>query len=187
MKNVIILLLFLTYTFVVFFTSNYLVLGAFCILNILIMILARVKVKPALQYMVSLLPFILFAAVINIFLADKHTALLFFIRLMVVCNSTHSFKYILSSTQLADAIETLLSPLKLCKVNPRDISLMIRICIAFIPVLARELEQIKQGLRAKGMEMKVKNVQYLLKPFLYGIFKRTDEIADALRAKAYME
>ncbi|AEF83974.1 putative cobalt transport permease, CbiQ family [Treponema primitia ZAS-2] len=187
MKNLLILLLFLGYTFIVFFTSNYYILGAYCLINIFVMILVHVKVKPALRYTAGILPFIIFAAAINFFLEDTNTALLFFIRLLVVCNVTHSFKYILSTTQLANAIETLFYPLKLFRVNPKDISLMICICIAFIPVLSRELEQIKQGLQAKGMEMRIKNVKYVLKPFLYGVFKRTDEISDALRAKAYME
>ena len=62
---------------------------------------------------------------------------------------------------------------------------MVCICIAFIPVLQREFDQIKRGLEAKGMPVKPRNVKYILKPFLYGIFKRTDEISNALRAKAY--
>ncbi|MDR3335530.1 MAG: energy-coupling factor transporter transmembrane protein EcfT [Treponema sp.] len=187
MKNLVKLVILMTYTFIVFFISQYYILGGFFVFNILIMCFGHINVKTALKELLTMLPFIMFAAGINLVLGDINEMLLIAIRLILVCNITYGFKHLVSSMELANAIETLCYPLRWCKFDPKDISLMVCICIAFIPILQRELHQIIAGLKAKGMKMTIQNTKYILKPFLYGIFKRTDEIADALKAKAYIE
>jgi energy-coupling factor transporter transmembrane protein EcfT len=185
MKDLLKLLLLVCYASLIFFVSSGIVIAIFALCNIAMMLFVRLPPKSAFLYLRGILPFILLAGVINFFADTPREAFLVVIRLVIVCNITQSFRYILNSTQLANAIEIVCVPLKIFKVNPQDISLMVCICIAFIPVLQRELKDIKCGLRAKNMAIKPKNVKYILKPFLYGIFKRTDEISDALRAKAY--
>jgi energy-coupling factor transport system permease protein len=185
MKQLLKVVLLMIYSFMVFFVSNYYILAVFSIGNSILMKVAHVSIKSALKYVLALLPFMLFAAIINSLLGDIHEGILIMIRLILVCNSTYSFKYMVSSMELARAIEILVHPLKAIKVDPKDIGLMICIGVAFLPILGRELLQIKSALQAKGMKMSVKNTKYLLKPFLYGILKRTDEISDALKSKGY--
>ncbi|MDR3342501.1 MAG: energy-coupling factor transporter transmembrane protein EcfT [Treponema sp.] len=187
MKNLVKLLLLMTYTFIVFFISNYYILGGFFVCTVLIMLGTHIQLSTAIKELWIMLPFIAFTAGINMLLGDIHEMVLVALRLLLVCTITYCFKRLVSSMELANAIETLCYPLKFCKMDPKDISLMVCICIAFIPILQRELEQIINGLKAKGMKITLQNTKYILKPFLYGIFKRTDEIADALKAKAYIE
>jgi energy-coupling factor transport system permease protein len=125
------------------------------------------------------------AGLINLIAGPWQEAVLVFVRLVLICNITQSFRRVVNSTQLANAVETFCTPLKIFKVNPRDAGLMVCICVAFIPVLLREFEQIKCGLRAKGMPVKPRNIKYIVKPFMYGIFKRAGEISNALMAKGY--
>ncbi|MDR2795928.1 MAG: energy-coupling factor transporter transmembrane protein EcfT [Spirochaetaceae bacterium] len=185
MKNMLKVFLLAAYAVGVFFISNFWAIGALIVFNICMMIFVRLPPKSALLYMRGVMPFIILAALINLITGSWQEAALTFARLVLVCNITQSFRNIVNSMQLANAIETFCRPLKIFKVEPRDVGLMVCICIAFIPVLQREFEQIKCGLQAKGMPVKPRNVKYILKPFLYGIFKRTDEISNALRAKAY--
>ena len=184
MKDLLKLLMFLTYTIIVFLTSNYYVLGVYFILNILLMLIVKVSFIKTIKNILYLLPFILFASITNLLLADIQYAILIAVRLLIVCNATYSFTHVLTTTKLANAIEKLFFPLKIFRVNPKDISLMICISIAFIPILGRELQQIKYALKSKGMKIRFKNFKYILKPFLYGVFKRTDEVTDALESKA---
>jgi energy-coupling factor transporter transmembrane protein EcfT len=139
-----------------------------------------------LKDLLAILPFILLAALINFLMGDIREAALVTARLLLVCNMTSIFRRLVSSRELGRALETLFLPLKFFKVNPGDISLLVCISIAFIPVLQREAREIIYGLKAKGIKMPaLGGVKYLFKPFFFGLFKRTNEIALALRAKGY--
>jgi energy-coupling factor transport system permease protein len=185
MKNLLKLLLLGTYTLGIFFVSDFRALGLFAVLNICLMLRTRLSPGKALLYLRGPAPFILLAALINLAAAGGRDAALVALRLVLVCNGTQLFRRVVNSTQLAGAIETLCRPLKIFKVDPRDISLMVCVGIAFIPVLRRDFNQINHALRAKAMPLRAGNVKYLLKPFLYGILRRADEISGALNAKAY--
>lgn len=185
MKNLVKVFLLAFYAVAVFFVSAPLAIAALALFNIAVMAAARVPPKKALLYIKGVSPFIILAALINLFAGTWQESVLVAARLILVCNVTQSFRFFVNSMQLADAIETFCRPLKIFKVEPRDVGLMVCICVAFIPVLQREFFQIKCGLQAKGMPLKPRNVKYILKPFMFGIFKRTDEISNALRAKGY--
>ena len=187
MKNVLKLLIFIAYTVIVFFTTNYYVFFVYLLFNLLVQYIFKVKLVKSIYNIIKLLPFIMFATAINILLGDVKSAILIGIRLLIVCNITYSFKNILSSTNLANAIEILSASLKIFNINPKDVSLVICICFAYIPILTRELSQIKYALKSKGMKIKITNYRYVLQPFLVGVFKRTNEISYALKAKGYME
>ncbi|MDR3336313.1 MAG: energy-coupling factor transporter transmembrane protein EcfT [Treponema sp.] len=179
------LLLLIVYTISVFFIENYFILAFFTFANIFLMIFFRLKITGALRELAGMLPFIFFAAFINLFLGEVREALLVAFRLVLVCNITFIFRRLESSMELARSVELLFIPLKVFKINPEDIGLMVCICIAFIPVLQRELKEIIYGLKAKGMKMSAGNVKYIFKPFFFALFKRTNEIALALKAKGY--
>ncbi|MDR1362463.1 MAG: energy-coupling factor transporter transmembrane protein EcfT [Spirochaetaceae bacterium] len=185
MKDLLKVLFLAFYAVGVFFVSGFWALGAFALFNICMMIFTRLSPKSAMLYMRGVAPFIILAGLINVIVGPWQEGVLVIVRLILVCNITQSFRRLVNSMQLANAVETFCIPLKIIKIDPRDAGLMVCICVAFIPVLQREFEQIKCGLRAKGMRIRPRNIKYILKPFLYGIFKRTDEISNALLAKAY--
>ena len=191
MKATLKLLILLTYTIAVFFVKNYIVLSIIALLNITLMILLKVPKLKAIKNIYFLSFFIFFTAIINFLVADANSAILIAIRLILVCNFTYTFQYIFSPMELAKAIETLCMPLKIIGVNPKDISLIINIALTFIPILSNEFTQIKYALKAKGVSTnginKIKSIKYIMKPLLYGILKRTNELEYALKAKGYTE
>lgn len=191
MKATLKLIILLTYTIAVFFIENYIVLSIITLLNILLMLLFKVPKLKALKNIYLLSFFILFTAVINFLVENINTAILIAIRLILVCNFTYTFTFILSPMELAKAIETLCFPLRIFGINPKDISLIINIALTFIPILSNELSQIKYALRAKGITLgginTIKSIKYIMKPLIYGILKRTSELECALRAKGYTE
>ncbi len=191
MKSTIKLLILLTYTIAVFFVKNYLVLSIIAILNIILMILFKVPKLKALKNIYYLSFFIVFTALINFLVDNINSALLIAVRLILVCNFTYTFKTIFSPMELAKAIEYLCFPLKVFGINPKDISLIINIALTFIPILSNEFIQIKYALKSRGVAMsginKVKSIKYMMKPLLYGILRRTNELEYTLRVKGYTE
>lgn len=191
MKSTIKLLILLTYTIAVFFIENYIALSIIAILNIMLMILFKVPKLKALKNIYFLSFFIIFTAIINFLVSDINTAILIAVRLILVCNFTYTFRTIFSPMELAKAIEILLFPLKIFGINPKDISLIINIALTFIPILSNEFTQIKYALKSRGIEMsginKIKSIKYMMKPLLYGILRRTNEVEYALKSKGYVE
>lgn len=191
MKATLKLIILLTYTIAVFFIRNYIILLAIALLNITLMLLLKVPKLKALKNIYFLSFFIAFTAVINFFVADANTAILIAIRLILVCNFTYTFTFIFSPMELAKGIEILCFPLKIFGMNPKDISLIINIALTFIPILSNEFTQIRYALKAKGVNLtginKMKSIKYIMKPLLYGIFKRTNDLEYALKSKGYTE
>jgi len=183
-KNLIKLIIFLVCTFAIFLVDNYIILGIVALISFLISIVVKVNFVRLVRTMINLLPFVVLTAMINVLLGSLSGGMLVGIRLILVCYITYMFKYILSPMQLANGIETLLFPFKK---TAKDISLIISICVAFIPILSNELVQIKYALKSKGIKINFRNFKYILKPFFYGVLKKTNEVSYALKAKAYIE
>jgi energy-coupling factor transport system permease protein len=186
MVNCVKLLSIFAYTVLIFFCGGPWLLGFFAV-NIAVMIITRITPFQALKYLVPILPFVLFAALFNFILGYLKDAADLSIRLILIVNITQGYKKSTSVDDLSSAIEILFSPLKIFKIEGRDIGLMVCIALAFIPVLRRDFKQIRLALCAKGMKMTARNFTYVLVPFFTGILQRTDEIAKAIRTKGYDE
>ncbi|GMO46439.1 MAG: hypothetical protein Ta2B_27990 [Termitinemataceae bacterium] len=185
------LLVLFAFSVCIFFVDNYYILGIAAVLTIVLLIIVRVSLKAILTYTVGVLPFVLLASLINFFLDGTQLAILTAIRFMLACYAVISYREKVSPMQLANAIETLCYPLKLSKfkffkIDPKDIGLMVCIAITFIPILLRDFNSIKCALQSKGLRVTPRNLNYILKPFIIGIFKRTNEISNALKSKAYI-
>jgi energy-coupling factor transport system permease protein len=92
---------------------------------------------------------------------------------------------VVSTNDLCRVIEGFSKPLRVFNIDGKDVSLMVSISLAFIPVLRRDFDQIKMALRAKGMRVNAQNFKYIVKPFFVGILSRTNEISRAIRSKGY--
>jgi energy-coupling factor transport system permease protein len=188
MKALVKLLLLVIYTFSVFFIKSPYFLCGFALCNALLMLFFKINALRALRELALMLPFIIFAALINLFFGGIGEMIQVGARLVLVCNITFIFRRLSSSMELARAVELLFYPLNLFQKSrgaSKDIGLMVCIAVAFIPVLQRELEEIIRALASKGMKLSPKTMRYLLKPFLTGILKRSGEVALALKAKGY--
>jgi energy-coupling factor transport system permease protein len=95
--------------------------------------------------------------------------------------------------QIANAIETLFFPLsffqnhknKFNTITPKDIGLMVSIAVAFIPIIKNDFFNVRSALKSKGLKIGIRNFKYVLKPFLFLVLSRTNDITNALKAKAY--
>jgi energy-coupling factor transport system permease protein len=177
------LLLLGAYTFAVFFITDLRILAALAAGNILLILITGAGFLRALGELTLMLPFIAFAALINLLLGDLSEMILVTLRLILVCSITFIFRRRTGSMELAGAAAFLFYPVKLFGADPEDLGLMVCIAVAFIPVLRRELEDIIRALASKGMKASPKNAGHIFKPFLGCVLKRSNEIALALKAK----
>ncbi|MBQ3145149.1 MAG: hypothetical protein IJB90_00950 [Clostridia bacterium] len=191
MKNLIKFILFLIYTIGIFFIKNYIVLGLIVVFNIILILALKINISNAIKNLVKLLPFILFTVLINILLAELKFAILMGVRLVLVCNLTYTFSKTISNTEIGDVIQKLVYPLKIFKINPREIGLMVTIALSFIPIMKAEFSQIKNVLKVKGIKPTklnlLKNINLIFRPFFVSILQRLNEIEMSLKAKGYQE
>lgn len=189
--NIVIFLAFLIYTITVFWIKNYIALAVLIIAHILIMLALKISLKQAIKNIGAILIFILFTVIINILAMGVEDAILIGIRLIIVCNATFIFTNLITPYKIAEVIETLLRPLKVFGINPENISLIISIAIAFIPILTRELNNIRYSLKSKGIDTRgfsiIKNLNFIMQPLFVSIIRKVSSIEYALKAKGYQE
>jgi energy-coupling factor transport system permease protein len=184
MFNTVKFLSIFAYTITIFF-FDWPFIAAFLLINITAMILCRVSPPAAARYILSFLPFVFLAAVFNLILGFVQDAIYLTVRLILICNITQCYKKVVNTSDLCKVIEGFSRPLKVFNIDGKDVSLMVSISLAFIPVLRRDFDQIRMALRAKGMKLSAQNFKHIVKPFFVGILSRTNEISQALRAKGY--
>lgn len=190
MKNIIKFILFLIYVIGIFFINNYFILGAITIFNIVLILIAKINIKKTVINLIKLLPFILFTSAINLIFINLQSAILITIRLILVCNISYIFSKTITYLEFADVIEKLFYPLRIFKINPKEISLIVTIAISFMPIMKDELLQMKNVLKVKGINSTkinlIKNINLIFKPFFISVLQRVNEIELSLKAKGYL-
>ncbi|WP_034989724.1 energy-coupling factor transporter transmembrane component T family protein [Liquorilactobacillus sucicola] len=94
--------------------------------------------------------------------------------------------------EIADALESLMEPLKKFKVPVYEISLMLSIALRFVPTLMDETEKIMNAQRSRGVNFgegsimkQIKAVVPLLIPLFVSSFNRAEDLATAMEARGY--
>ncbi|WP_019770198.1 energy-coupling factor transporter transmembrane component T, partial [Streptococcus sobrinus] len=88
---------------------------------------------------------------------------------------------------LADAVESLLKPLKPLKIPVHEIGLMLSLSLRFVPTLMDDTTRIMKAQQARGVDFgqgnliqKVKSIVPILIPLFASSFKRADALAIAM-------
>lgn len=193
----------------VFFLRSPLALGMYGLFTFTLVLLAKMNLKRVFNSIKPILFILSFAFIINIFTVPGesiwswgflsisreglYSGILVSVRLILLTIQTNVLiSYTTSSLLLADAIESLLSPLKKINVPVQDFALMISIALRFVPTLAEEAEKIMKAQSARGANYdtgkfkdKVKGMITILVPLFVNAVKRSEELAIALEARAY--
>ena len=91
-------------------------------------------------------------------------------------------------TNMVTAIEKLLAPLKLIRINPKTFALLIALTIRFVPALFLYADRIKDARLARlGNLRKPKHIKLLFLPLLDRIFKSASNLSDAMLSRSYAE
>ena len=130
---------------------------------------------------------------INVYLGGLLTALYMAIRILCLLLGTGVvLTYTTSPIALTDAIESLLSPLKLIKLPVHEFSMMMTIALRFIPTLIEETDKIMKAQQSRGVNFesgnvvkRLSNLVPILVPLFISAFRRADELAMAMEARCY--
>lgn len=187
MLNFILFLSFIVYIFFIFATQNLIFEIIILLINFIIMISFKVSLRKAFTNLLFLMPFILITGIFNLFFGNLYESFFITFKLILVCNITYIFKVTVGTTNIIKAIETLFFPLKLFGISPTNISLIINVSLTFIPNLIRDLNEIKNTLKSKSCINLFEKNTYTFKILLTSIFKKTNDLELALKAKGFSE
>lgn len=193
-----------------FLCKNILSFGALLLSAVILVMLSRIPIKTVLGSIKPILFILLFTVVINIFFTSGDTLLFEFwkirvyyeglinavfiaVRIIVLIIGVGIFMtYTTTPIELTDAIESLLSPLKVIHVPVHEFAMMITIALRFIPLLSEETNKIMSAQKARGADFssgslfkRAKALVPILIPLFVSSFRRADELATAMECRCY--
>ena len=119
-------------------------------------------------------------------------ALIIFIRFILIIFLSTVLTITTTPLNLADAIESLLSPLRKIGFPVHEIGLMLSMSLRFVPTLMDDTTRIMNAQRARGVDFdegnliqKVKSLLPILIPLFASSFKRADALATAMESRGY--
>ena len=123
-----------------------------------------------------------------------YSAIFLAVRIIALILFTSLLTYTTSPTMLTDAIERLLSPLKIFKIKVHSLAMMMTIALRFIPILIREIDIIMSAQKARGAKLdngsageRLKAMISVFIPLFVSAFRRAAELALAMESRCYSE
>ena len=198
----------LLYIITVFFAQNVLSYALVFLYLALAVILSRIRVVMILKALRPLTIVLIFTILINVFYARGEViwqwwifkiawegifiAVKMAVRIILLVAGSSLLTYTTSPIMLTDAIEALLSPLKIFRVPVGELAMMMSIALRFIPTLTEETAKIMNAQKARGADFEtgglIKRARALipiLVPLFVSAFRRADELAMAMESRAY--
>lgn len=166
----------------VFFISNIVILVAMIGIVLLLVSIARLprrlvwaQLRPLVWVLAGILILhtLLTHWLVGVVLVLRFTVLLLLATLVTLTTRV---------SDMVDAIERGLMPLKRFGVRPAQISLMISMAIRLIPMLLEQIREVQTAQRARGVDTPVIT---LFVPVLIRVLRLADCLADALDARCY--
>lgn len=205
--KVILAVLYIVCSFLCKNIISYAVLFASALILIAI---SRIPLKIIVRALKPIIFILLFTVIINMFWTEGETLLVEWwiikiylegimnavfigIRIMVLIVGTSVFMtYTTTPIALTDALESLLSPLKLLKAPVHEFAMMITIALRFIPILSEETTKIMAAQKSRGADFssgglikRAKALIPVLVPLFVSAFRRADELATAMECRCY--
>ena len=198
-------LIFIISLFVVDNVWGYVLAGLFLALCIRI---SNVPFKFMIKGMKSIVFLMMIAVVFNLFLTPGETAVAVWklkitwegiemaskmaVRLVMLVIGSSLMTLTTTPNHLTDGLESLLNPLKKCKVPVHEVAMMMSIALRFIPILLEETDKIMKAQIARGADFesgnliqRAKAMVPLLVPLFIAAFRRANDLAMAMEARCY--
>ncbi len=195
-----------------FLCRNFFSLLLMFVMSVAWVLLSRIPFKTILKGLKMILVILVFTAFLQIFYNDDGTvlwhpveswdfkittggvfsAVFIAVRIVSLILMSTLLTYTTSPTLLTDAIERLLSPLKVFKIKVHSLAMMMTIALRFIPTLIEEIDIIMSAQKARGADLetgslvqRAKALVPILVPLFVNSFRRAYELAFAMEARCY--
>ncbi len=203
------ILLTVLFIVMIFLCKNFLSLALTFVFVLISIILSSVPLKMYLKSLKPIVPIVLFTALLNMFYSSGEdviltvwkfslteeglfTALFMAVRIILLIVASSILTYTTVPTMLTDAIEKLLSPLKLFKIPVQSLAMMMTLALRFIPTLIEEIEKITNAQKARGADFengklmdRIKAIVPVIIPLFVSSFRRASDLAYAMSCRCY--
>ncbi len=195
----------------VFFAKSFSSFAVLIVFNILMVLVGRLPMRTILKSLKPILFLAIFALILNVFFSNSggymllqagkyikvtlegiRNAIFMVIRLILLVVGTSVLTLTTTPTELTDAIESLLSPLKILKVPVHDFAIIMSLALRFVPSFIDETDKIIMAQKARGasfdngpLHKRAKAYIPVLIPLFVNAFRKADDLADALDARCY--
>ena len=193
-----------------FLCDNILSYALLLLSAVLLVAIGRVPFKTVFRGLRAVMFVLMFTALLNIFWTNGsilllewgfikiyaeglYAALFIMIRITALIIGTGMLlTYTTTPITLTNAIEDLLSPLKLLHVPVHSFAMMMTIALRFIPTLAEETDKIMTAQKARGADFssgglveRAKALIPILIPLFVSAFNRAGDLATAMECRCY--
>ncbi len=183
------ILFFIAYSLTAFLVQNLWVLLGFTMFNILLMICFKISILKILKSFNRAFWFALFVFLFNLIFDSVLNSLVIAWRILIVFNFSFIFSKAMPPAKMAVAFGQLFLPLKIFKVNTKNLSLMFVIIFNFIEIFSEDLKTLKNSLKARNFRFTpmnlIKQGHVILLMFFANLFKRVDSLEASLIARGY--
>lgn len=202
------LILSAVYLVIIFLIKNFYGYGLLAAFTLFTIIISTVPLKFVLKGIKPLLWFIIFTAILNLFMTGgtviwqfgflKLTkegisfAVFMILRIVFLVLGTSLLTYTTSPIALTDGIERLLTPFGKMGLPTHELAMMMSIALRFVPTLLEETDKIMKAQAARGADFtsgslikRAKALLPLLVPLFISAFRRADELAIAMESRCY--
>lgn len=204
----------ITFVFIsaLFLCKNFFSLGLLFLSALIAIAISRISFKVILNGLKMIVVLVVFTGILQLLYNDDGAVLwkpfeqldfavttggvfssvFIIIRIVSLILFSSLLTYTTSPTMLTDAIERLLSPLKLFKVNVNSLAMMMTIALRFIPTLIEEIDIIMSAQKARGADLETGSLTERAKalvpifiPLIVSSFRRAYELAFAMECRCY--
>ena len=202
------LLCFVAFIVVIFFTFNYASLGVVAAFTVFALISAGISPKFYFKSLKVILFVVIITSLLNLFYGSGepiwewwilkltwngiHRAVFVSVRIVCLILLSSCLTFTTSPTELTDAIERLMKPLKVIRFPVHEVAMMMSLALRFVPTLLEETDKIMQAQRARGADMdsgnfikRAKALVPILIPLFVSAFRRAYDIATAMECRCY--
>ena len=200
------------YIVVSFLCQNIFSFALLLLSALFLILMSKIPVRIVLRSVKAIIFIMIFTAILNVFLtkggvnewqfhwyfihiyeSGLYNAVFIVIRIVSMIIGTGIFlTYTTTPIQLTDALEQLLSPLKIFKAPVHEFAMMMTIALRFIPTIIEETEKIMAAQKARGADFtsgslisRAKALIPVLIPLFISAFRRAGELATAMTCRCY--
>lgn len=194
---------------VIFLCKSFLSLALMVLFTVVAAASSKVPAKMILKSLKPIVIILIFTAILNVFytqggatyfewwkitITEKgiNTAIFTMVRIIVLVVISSLLTYTTTPTMLTDAIERVLSPLKIFKIKVHTLAMMMTLALRFIPTLIDEIDRIMNAQKARGADLETGGVLQRAKalvpifvPLMVSSFRRAYELAFAMTCRCY--
>ena len=194
---------------VIFLCKSFFSLGLITLTAVVAAALSRVPAKMILKSLKPIVIILVFTAILNVFYTEGgktyfewwqikitekgvNTAIFTMVRIVSLVVISSLLTYTTTPTMLTDALERILSPLKVFKIKVHTLAMMMTLALRFIPTLIEEIDRIMNAQKARGADLetgsliqRAKALVPIFIPLMVSSFRRAYELAFAMTCRCY--